>query len=189
MLTPLITPGGIVISFGAGYQNKMIPIPITLAFGVLDKGTGKIRFFSEAKEESSGGLSLGKEGSLYVSHSPFRRAMSRAIFSGLIKPLMGGVAKYSSSSPSLFLKEILDTILSYEKNVNIGSLGDSWKMTFLGILSQAEDVLTLLIKKSSFQNERFYKIERFFIKAKYFLEKDDVRSFFSLVKKSKKQLK
>jgi hypothetical protein len=62
-------------------------------------------------------------------------------------------------------------------------------MTFLGILSQAEDVLTLLIKKSSFQNERFYKIERFFIKAKYFLEKDDVRSFFSLVKKSKKQLK
>ena len=131
---------------------------------------------------------MGKEGSLYVTHSPVRRAISRAIFSGLVDPLIGGVAKYSSAPTKSFLKEIIETLLSYERNTKAGSIGYTWKKTLSDILSQASFILSELIKSNLSPNGKLKKIEKFFIEAKVFLDKGEARSFFSHIRKSKKQL-
>ncbi len=188
MLTPLITPNGIVTFFGAGYKRNVVPIPLVLGIGLLDKMSGKIRYYSKAREESVGILSMGQEGALYVTHSPVRRAVSRSLFSNLVDPLVGGVAKYSASPSKIYLKEIVLTILAYEKNIGVGKVGKFWRDTLLDVLNQGREVLAALELNSSFSKDRVDKMKAHFKSAKLSLEKSETLTFFSSVRKLNKQI-
>ena len=188
MLTPLITPNGIVTFFGAGYKRNIVPIPLVLGIGLLDKESGKIRYYSKAREESVGILSMGQKGALYVTHSPVRRAVSRSLFSNLVDPLVGGVAKYSAKPSKIYLKEVVLTILAYEKNIGVGEVGNFWRKTLLDVLGQGREILTELELTSSFPKDRFDKMKEHFKSARTSLEKGDTLTFFSSIRKLNKQI-
>jgi len=188
MLTPLITPNGIVTFFGAGYKKNIVAIPLVLGVGLLDKKSGKIRYYSKAREESVGILSMGQKGALYVTHSPVRRAISRSLFSNLVDPLIGGVAKYSSRPSKVYLKEVILTILAYEKNSGTGEVGSFWRKTLLDVLGQGRDILSKLELTSVFPKDRVERMKEHFKRAKASLEKSDTLTFFSSVRKLNKQI-
>lgn len=92
-LTPTITANGIAISVGAVVVIGNAQLMTNVGIGLLDRETGKLRYFAEGREESIAVTVVGADGSYYTANSPVRRAISRQIWRGL-PPLIGGITRY-----------------------------------------------------------------------------------------------
>ena len=55
-----------------------------MGMGLLDRKTGKLRYFAEGREDSLAMSVVAADGSIYVAHSPLRRAVGKAKFQVLL---------------------------------------------------------------------------------------------------------
>jgi hypothetical protein len=96
---------GIFFHGGAGYVLNGISLPLKVGIGLIDRETGKIRYFADGPEESVSALNTGPDGAVYLGNSPIRRAMARAIFPWLTPPLTGGITKYAPKRLDLLIRD------------------------------------------------------------------------------------
>jgi hypothetical protein len=75
--------------------------------GLLDRETGKLRYFAEGLEESIAAMNSSPDGSVYLGFSPLRRAVSYALFGelGMTHPLSGGVGKFGARRLDLLIRD------------------------------------------------------------------------------------
>lgn len=113
LLTVGLAANGIMIQAGAGpvTVNPTTGVesrrPFNLGTGVLDRETGELRWFVEGPEESVATTPIGPDGSMYILHSPIRRAIARALFPTQTGPLLGGVSKYAPERFDLLVRDAL----------------------------------------------------------------------------------
>jgi hypothetical protein len=95
-LTPTIVANGVVISAAASVEvpvGKRANLLLKFGSGLLDRETGKLRYFAEGVEESIAVSVVGADGSKYTGSSPVRRAISTGLFAQA-RPLSGGITRY-----------------------------------------------------------------------------------------------
>jgi hypothetical protein len=96
---------GIFFHGGAGFVLNGISLPLKVGIGLIDRETGKIRYFADGPEESVSALNTGPDGAVYLGNSPIRRAMARAIFPWLTPPLTGGITRYAPKQLDLLIRD------------------------------------------------------------------------------------
>jgi hypothetical protein len=74
-------------------------------FGLLDRGTGKVRGFVQGVEEGIAVTVVAADGGFTIAHSPVRRLGSKAIFGDSISPILGGIARYKPSNNARLARE------------------------------------------------------------------------------------
>ena len=104
-LTPTIVANGVVVSLGAGRQLGQSQIGTQFGMGLLDRQTGQLRWFAQGREESIAVTSIGPDGSIYVAHSPVRRAVARGVMGDKIAPLVGGIQRYRPTRFDLLARD------------------------------------------------------------------------------------
>ncbi|MCG8670151.1 MAG: PQQ-like beta-propeller repeat protein [Pseudomonadales bacterium] len=104
-LTPTITANGVVVSIGAGYGTTTQQLMLSVGMGLLDRETGKLRYFAEGREESIAVASISPDGGIYTANSPVRRAVGRGLFPNLTPPLVGGVSRYKPIRQDLLVRD------------------------------------------------------------------------------------
>jgi outer membrane protein assembly factor BamB len=104
-LTATITANGVAISLGAGRTVLGQQLLRRFGVGLLDRETGRLRSFSEGREESIAVTAVGPDGAVYTAGSPVRRALTRALFGEAEPPLVGGITRYRPAQPDLLLRD------------------------------------------------------------------------------------
>jgi outer membrane protein assembly factor BamB len=107
---------GLFFHGGAGPVLNGISLPLKVGVGLLDRETGKIRYFADGPEESVSALNTGPDGAIYLGNSPIRRAFSRAIFPWLTPPLTGGITKYAPRRLDLLIRDAVCAAASRARN-------------------------------------------------------------------------
>ncbi len=92
---------------GAGLLVNDYPMPLKVGIGSLDRETGAVRYFADGPEESVSAISTGPDGSVYLGHSPLRRAVAWGMFGelGWTEPITGGVGKYAARRLDLLIRD------------------------------------------------------------------------------------
>jgi hypothetical protein len=122
-LTATITANG--IAFMASSEIKFGPgLMISLGTGLLDRETGKVRYFAEGREDSVSVTSIGPDGSIYIAHSPMKRLFTSAILGDMVPPITGGVQKYSAVRLDLLIRDAVHAASDRANNVAFN--GENW---------------------------------------------------------------
>jgi hypothetical protein len=82
-----------------------IGLPLTTGYGVLDRVTGKIRYFANGLDESVAEMNVAPDGAYYDANSPVRRAFSRALYASDTPPIEGGITRYAPSRIDLLIRD------------------------------------------------------------------------------------
>jgi outer membrane protein assembly factor BamB len=93
-LTATVTANGVVIMIGGGKTLLGRTLMLHMGMGLLDRETGKLRYFAEGREDSLAMSVVAPDGSLYVAHSPLRRAVGKAMYPELTPDITGGIARF-----------------------------------------------------------------------------------------------
>jgi hypothetical protein len=104
-LTPTIAANGVAISIGAGREIGSQPLLTKFGVGLLDRETGRLRSFSEGREESIAVTAVGPDGGIYTAGSPVRRALARALLGDALPPLVGGISRYRPVRLDLLVRD------------------------------------------------------------------------------------
>ena len=73
--------------------------------GLLDRETGKLRYFAEGREDSIAITSIGPDGGFYTAGSPVRRAIGRGLLGDKLPPLVGGIQRYKPIRLDLLVRD------------------------------------------------------------------------------------
>jgi outer membrane protein assembly factor BamB len=102
---------GVAFQAGAGFAigNGLF---VTVGMGLLDRGTGAVRWFTGGLDETVAVMSTGPDGALYIGNSPLRRLFMGCVSSlGLIPvsvlPAVGGITKYTPDRYDLFFRDVV----------------------------------------------------------------------------------
>ncbi len=101
-------------------------LTISVGCGLLDRETGKIRYFAEEREESVSVTSIGPDGSIYIAHSPVRRLYSSALFGKMVPSVTGGIQKLSAKRLDLLIRDAVHAAADRANNVAVN--GGSWSI-------------------------------------------------------------
>jgi outer membrane protein assembly factor BamB len=125
LLTASICANGIAFQAASATMFAgRLPLPLSVGCGLLDRETGKIRYFAEGREESVSIAAMGPDGSIYIGHSPIRRLFSVALFGGLVPSVTGGVQKFSAKRLDLLIRDAVHAAADRANNVSVN--GESW---------------------------------------------------------------
>ncbi|MFT5098064.1 MAG: outer membrane protein assembly factor BamB [Candidatus Azotimanducaceae bacterium] len=126
-LTATVTANGVVIGIGGGKSLFGANLMLHIGMGLLDRETGKLRYFAEGREDSLAMSTVARDGSIYVAHSPLRRAVGKAMYPELTADITGGIARYKPIRLDLLAR---DAICAAEaRGVNAGTLSQTREMT------------------------------------------------------------
>lgn len=78
-----------------------------MGMGLLDRETGELRYFAEGREDSLAMSIVAPDGSIYVAHSPIRRAVGKAMYPALTPDLTGGIARYKPIRLDLLARDAI----------------------------------------------------------------------------------
>lgn len=78
-----------------------------VGMGLLDRQTGKLRYFTEGREDSLAMSVVAADGSIYVGHSPLRRAVGKAFYPDLTADVTGGVARFKPVRLDLLARDAI----------------------------------------------------------------------------------
>ena len=106
-LTATVTANGVVVMIGGGKEIIGKTIMLHVGMGLLDRQTGKLRYFAEGREDSLAMSVVAADGSIYVGHSPLRRAVGRAFFPELTAEVTGGVARFKPIRLDLLARDAI----------------------------------------------------------------------------------
>ena len=107
LLTATIAANGVVIGIGGGKTLLGANLMLHVGMGLLDRETGELRYFAEGREDSLAMSTVASDGSIYVAHSPIRRAVGKAIYSDLTAELTGGIARYKPVRRDLLARDAI----------------------------------------------------------------------------------
>lgn len=106
-LTATVTANGVVIAIGGGKKYFGSNLMLHMGMGLLDRETGKLRYFAEGREDSLAMSIVGPDGSLYMAHSPLRRAVGKAIYPDLTPDITGGIARFKPVRLDLLARDAI----------------------------------------------------------------------------------
>ena len=130
-----------------------------MGMGLLDRETGKLRYFAEGREDSLAMSVVAADGSIYVAHSPLRRAVGKAIYPDLTPDVTGGIARFKPIRLDLLAR---DAICAAEaRGANASTLNqtsdlaaintDIWQIKVL--LKQAGNAITKAVSDGDMTSE------------------------------------
>jgi hypothetical protein len=131
IMTVTVGANGILVQVGSGFvieeSGNTIPLPLKVGMALLDRETGAVRYFSDGLEESVATCSIGPDGGSYISHSPFRRALARAVFGNITYPVIGGIQRYAPRRLDLQIRDAVCAAAARASNAhaNAGTCPDS----------------------------------------------------------------
>ena len=150
-LTATVTANGVVVMIGGGKKVFGRTIMLHVGMGLLDRETGKLRYFAEGREDSLAMSVVAADGSIYVGHSPLRRAVGKALFPDLTADVTGGVARFKPIRLDLLARDAM--CAAQARAANASSLdplaekaaidSDVRQITFL--ISQAENAIATAV--------------------------------------------
>jgi outer membrane protein assembly factor BamB len=106
-LTATATANGVVIMIGGGKKLLGKTLMLHMGMGLLDRETGKLRYFTEGREDSLAMSVVAADGSIYVAHSPLRRAVGKAIYPELTQEVTGGIARFKPIRLDLLARDAI----------------------------------------------------------------------------------
>ncbi|MFT5580610.1 MAG: hypothetical protein ACI9WS_003377 [Paraglaciecola psychrophila] len=106
-LTATVTANGVVIMIGGGKKLLGKTLMLHMGMGLLDRETGKLRYFAEGREDSLAMSVVAADGSIYVAHSPLRRAVGKAIYPDLTTDITGGIARFKPIRLDLLARDAI----------------------------------------------------------------------------------
>ena len=106
-LTATVTANGVVIMVGGGKSLLGKTLMLHMGMGLLDRETGKLRYFAEGREDSLAMSVVAADGSIYVAHSPLRRAVGKAIYPELTADIIGGIARFKPIRLDLLARDAI----------------------------------------------------------------------------------
>ncbi|MCX2982914.1 hypothetical protein EYC98_18790 [Halieaceae bacterium IMCC14734] len=106
-LTATVTANGVVIMIGGGKKLLGRTLMLHMGMGLLDRQTGKLRYFAEGREDSLAMSVVAPDGSLYVAHSPLRRAVGKAMYPDLTADITGGIARFKPIRLDLLARDAI----------------------------------------------------------------------------------
>ena len=106
-LTATVTANGVVIMIGGGKKLFGKTLMLHVGMGLLDRETGKLRYFTEGREDSLAMSVVAADGSIYVAHSPLRRAVGKAIYPELTPHVTGGIARFKPIRLDLLARDAI----------------------------------------------------------------------------------
>jgi hypothetical protein len=106
-LTATATANGVVIMIGGGKSLFGVNVVLHVGMGLLDRETGELRYFAEGREASVAMSTVGPDGSIYVAHSPIRRAIGKAMYPELTRDLTGGIARFKPIGLDLLARDAI----------------------------------------------------------------------------------
>jgi hypothetical protein len=104
-LTPTITANGIAVSVGGARNLLGNDLVLVVGMGLLDRDTGKLKTFTQGREESIAVSSVAPDGSIYTASSPVRRVVTEALLPGVSEPLTGGITRYKPINNELLARD------------------------------------------------------------------------------------
>jgi outer membrane protein assembly factor BamB len=143
-LTATVTANGVVIMVGGGKSLLGRTLMLHMGMGLLDRKTGKLRYFAEGREDSLAMSVVAADGSIYVAHSPLRRAVGKAIYPELTQDVTGGIARFKPIRLDLLAR---DAICAAEaRGANAGTLNQT---TELAAINTDIRQIRVLIKQAN----------------------------------------
>jgi len=106
-LTATVTANGVVIMIGGGKSLLGKTLMLHVGMGLLDRETGKLRYFAEGREDSLAMSVVAADGSIYVAHSPLRRAVGKAMYPDLTPDVTGGIARFKPIRLDLLARDAI----------------------------------------------------------------------------------
>jgi hypothetical protein len=106
-LTATVTANGVVIMIGGGKSLLGRTLMLHMGMGLLDRETGKLRYFAEGREDSLAMSVVAADGSIYVAHSPLRRAVGKAMYPELTLDVTGGIARFKPIRLDLLARDAI----------------------------------------------------------------------------------
>ena len=106
-LTATVTANGVVIMIGGGKTLLGRTLMLHMGMGLLDRETGKLRYFAEGREDSLAMSVVAADGSIYVAHSPLRRAVGKAMYPELTQDVTGGIARFKPIRLDLLARDAI----------------------------------------------------------------------------------
>ncbi len=104
-LTPTITANGIAVGVGGGIPFGGEQLMLHIGTGLLDRETGKLRYFAEGREDSISVTAIGPDGGYYIGSSPVRRAVARGLLGDMVPPITGGIQRYKPVRLDLLVRD------------------------------------------------------------------------------------
>jgi hypothetical protein len=94
--------------FGARSKSLLgRTLMLHMGMGLLDRETGKLRYFAEGREDSLAMSVVAADGSIYVAHSPLRRAAGKAMYRELTPDVTGGIARFKPIRLELLARDAI----------------------------------------------------------------------------------
>ncbi|MFK8021515.1 MAG: PQQ-binding-like beta-propeller repeat protein [Pseudomonadales bacterium] len=125
-LTATVTANGVVVMIGGGKTLLGKTLMLHMGMGLLDRKTGKLRYFAEGREDSLAMSVVAADGSIYVAHSPLRRAVGKAMYPELTPDITGGIARFKPIRLDLLAR---DAICAAEaRAANAGTLDQATEL-------------------------------------------------------------
>ncbi|MFT7403680.1 PQQ-binding-like beta-propeller repeat protein [Zhongshania sp.] len=106
-LTATVTANGVVVMIGGGKTLLGRTLMLHMGMGLLDRETGKLRYFAEGREDSLAMSVVAADGSIYVAHSPLRRAVGKAMYPELTQDVIGGIARFKPIRLDLLARDAI----------------------------------------------------------------------------------
>ena len=122
-LTPTITANGIAVSVGGGRNLLGAQLMPRVGMGLLDRETGKLRYFADGGEESIAVTVVGPDGGFYIGNSPIRRSIARGLLGDVVGPVRGGIQRYRPIRLDLLLRDA--SCAARDRARNAASVADS----------------------------------------------------------------
>jgi len=100
---------GIAFTGAAGFIMGKQKFPLRLGAGLIDRETGKIRYFADGAEDSVSSMVTAPDGVIYIGNSPLRRVLGRAVLgkSSSPQPVVGGITKFKPIHTELIIRDAL----------------------------------------------------------------------------------
>jgi len=96
-----IGANGVAVQVGIAYGEVLMGCGV----GLLDRATGRLRYFADGPEESVACMQVGPDGAVYIAHSPVRRVAAVIRYGNRVPPLIGGIAKFGPTRFDLLLRD------------------------------------------------------------------------------------
>lgn len=125
-LTATVTANGVVIMIGGGKTLLGRTLMLHMGMGLLDRETGKLRYFAEGREDSLAMSVVAADGSIYVAHSPLRRAVGKAMYPELTADITGGIARFKPIRLDLLVRDA--TCAAEARGANASSLNHTTEL-------------------------------------------------------------
>jgi outer membrane protein assembly factor BamB len=104
-----VAANGVALTIAVGVIAGKQKLPFKLGAGLLDRKTGKLRYFADGAEDSVSSIVISPGGEIYFGNSPLRRIFARATFGNSVSPVkpMGGVTKFKPIHSELLIRDAL----------------------------------------------------------------------------------